>query len=305
MDHVELPIDGPFDLTGVKMVGKSSAPEAARDGGVYWRATRTPEGPASYAISKTQTHVTVRAWGPGAPWCLARAADLTGLSDQGWRTFNPTHPVLAAAKRKHPGMRLVKTHRVMEALAPYILGQLVTGAEKARAWRLVVHNLSERAPGPRDDLWLPPTRQAYLATPWFKYRSWGVLRKQAETLHRAAFSAKRMEEASAMPWAQANKRLQAIPGIGPWTAGMCGFLAMGMADAYPTRDYHFPRMVFYALAGEDSTHQGPPTEAEHARAEALLAPFAPNRGRVFQLIKGSGTLPSRKAPKAPVRPLGW
>ena len=47
-----------------------------------WRATRTPDGPATLhvAMDRSSAAVLATAWGPGAAWALERAPDLAGMT---------------------------------------------------------------------------------------------------------------------------------------------------------------------------------------------------------------------------------
>jgi hypothetical protein len=60
----------------------------------------------------------------------------------------------------------------------------------------------------------------------------------------------------------------------------------------PTGDWHFPRHVAFALAGEHF--------ADDARMLELLEPFRPQRGRVLRLLLASSPGPPRHAPRAEI-----
>lgn len=82
-----------------------------------------------------------------------------------------------------------------------------------------------------------------------------------------------------IPAADATEWLQRLPGIGPWTTGLTTAVAGGDAYAVPVGDLHIPRMVSYALTGEEGGDQ-----------EMLdaLEPFAENRQRVVRRVKMGG-----------------
>jgi 3-methyladenine DNA glycosylase/8-oxoguanine DNA glycosylase len=86
-------------------------------------------------------------------------------------------------------------------------------------------------------------------TPYWTFHQLGVERRRAEVLLRAARSAKRLEETVAMNMADAYRRLEAFPGVGPWTAAHVAVVALGDPDAVPLGDYHLPHSVGYALEG--------------------------------------------------------
>ena len=53
-----------------------------------------------------------------------------------------------------------------------------------------------------------------------------------------------------MPLDAARRRLQALPGLGPWSAAEVALVALGDPDAVSVGDYHLPHLVSWALAGE-------------------------------------------------------
>ena len=78
------------------------------DAGHVWRGTRTPEGPATLRVGSAPSVGEVRAsaWGPGAEWVLDSLPGLLGAHDD-WSGFEPRHPVLEEARRRHPHLRTV------------------------------------------------------------------------------------------------------------------------------------------------------------------------------------------------------
>ena len=73
--------------------------------------------------------------------------DLLGADDD-LSGFEPRHPVLVEAWRRHGDWRLGRSGLVMESLVPAILEQKVTGQEAFAGFRMLVHRYGERAPGP-------------------------------------------------------------------------------------------------------------------------------------------------------------
>ena len=261
-----------------------------------WRTTRTPDGPASMhvALLPGEQLVEVQAWGPGAAWALEAAPELVAAGDDS-AGFRPSHPVVAGLARRFPGLRIPRTRAVMEALVPAILSQKVTGGEARRAYQGLVRALAEPAPGPPGaaGLCLPPAPARLAAMPYWDFHRFGVERRRADTVRRACAVAPRMEEASALPAADAAVRLQVLPGIGPWTAAMVGLVALGDADAVPVGDFHFCHQVSWALAGE--------ARGTDERMLELLEPFRGHRGRVIRLIVAGGFREPRFGPRMEVR----
>src|SRR4051812_7314810 len=91
-----------------------------------WRAARTPDGPGTLHLARQGSAVAVRTWGPGGPWLRQRVPALLGHHDRPGDLV-PRHPVVAAAHRRHPGLRIGRSHQVLHALVPAVLAQRVTG----------------------------------------------------------------------------------------------------------------------------------------------------------------------------------
>ena len=142
--------------------------EGYGEGARHWRAMRTPFGPATLMVQPLPRlgEVVAEAWGEGAAWALEAVPALLGAHDDP-SGFEPRHPVLAAAHRRHPHWRLGRTDRVFEALLPSIVEQKVTGKEAFSGFRTLVHFYGERAPGPGRDrrLWLQPTAERLRRVP--------------------------------------------------------------------------------------------------------------------------------------------
>lgn len=261
------------------------------DGRDAWRATWTPEGPATLHLHQDGASVEVEAWGHGAGWAAANAPALCGDEDDD-SGFRPGHPLLSELHRRHPGLRLTRTRAVFEALVPAVVAQKVTSVEAHAGYRALVAALGEPAPGPVR-MTLPPPPQVLSRTPYWSFHRFGIERRRADVIIRAARSAKRLEETDAMDIATAYERLQAFPGIGPWTAAKVALVALGDADAVPVGDYNLPHSVGYAL-------EGTPRSSDERMLE-LLAPYRGHRARVIRLITLSGIAAPRFGPRKPLR----
>ncbi len=256
-----------------------------------WRATRTPDGPASTRLTVAGGRLSVTAWGPGAEWAVAAAPALVGEEDDA-SVFEPRHPVIADLHRRHPGFRIARSQAVFEAMVPVVLEQKVAGIQAHRAYAGLVWKLGEPAPGPLG-LRLPPSPAVLAATPYWAFHPFEVERKRAEVIRAAASRAARLDESAAMAREAAWRRLTALPGIGPWSAAQVGLVALGDADAVPVGDFHLPHLVAWALAGE--------ARATDERMLELLAPYAGQRGRAVRLLYlGAGAAP-RFGPRMKLR----
>ncbi|MFF4329546.1 DNA-3-methyladenine glycosylase family protein [Streptomyces sp. NPDC001591] len=258
--------------------------------GSVWRGTRTPLGPATLRVSRTPDGAEAEAWGPGAEWVLDGLPALLGADDDP-AAFVPRHRLVHASHRSRPGLRLTRTGLVLESLIPTVLEQKVTSDEAYRAWRRLVRRHGEPAPGPagRPELYVMPSARAWALIPSWDWHRAGVDMKRSATIVRAARVAARLEEAAAMELPQAAARLEAVPGIGPWTSAETLQRSNGAADAVTTGDLHLPGIIGYALTGN--------RDADDAEMLELLAPYAGQRHRAARLILLAGHTPPRRAPR--------
>jgi 3-methyladenine DNA glycosylase/8-oxoguanine DNA glycosylase len=255
------------------------------------RATRTPDGPATIALTVNGERLRVEAWGPGADRALDGAPALAGVED-GRDGFAPADRLLAELDRRMPGLRIGRSGAVLEALIPAILEQKVTGVEARRAYRAIIARWGEPAPGPFGLRLLPPP-EILARLPYEAFHPIGLERRRADLIRSVALRAARFEEIVDLPLPDAYRRLTALPGLGPWTAAEVALRALGDPDAVSVGDYHIPSMVGFALAGE--------RKATDARMLELLAPYRGHRGRVIRLLEASGIRPSARGPRMSVR----
>jgi 3-methyladenine DNA glycosylase/8-oxoguanine DNA glycosylase len=263
----------------------------------FWRATRTVNGPATLHVQQVGEQVFARAWGTGAECALEDVPALVGAGDDD-RGFEPMHPLLAELHRRFRGLRITRTQAVLEALVPTICEQKVTGVEARRSWLSLVRATGEPAPGPGaaapgPGLLLPPVPEVLAGLPSWAYHRFGLERKRADTIRRAAASAKRLEETTTMTPDAARRRLTAIPGVGPWSAAEVALVALGDPDAVSLGDWHRPHQVSWALAGEP--------RGDDDRMLQLLEPYRGQRGRVLRLLSAGHVWAPRLGPRMPIR----
>lgn len=252
-----------------------------------WRATRTPEGPATLRVrvggrAAGEDEVELTAWGEGARWLLEQGPALLGAEDDldGFAEIAATHPLLAEAHRTRPHLRLIRSGLVLEALIPAVLEQKVTTRSAYSAWRRLVRSYGEPAPGPDwmpAELCLPPTPHSWAMIPSWEWRRAEVDGKRAETIIRVCRRAPAVERLAALEPAEASAKLQTIAGIGPWTAAETLQRSHGAADLVSVGDLHLPRIVC-GILGAPGEHY------DDERMLELLAPFAPHRQRAVRLL---------------------
>jgi 3-methyladenine DNA glycosylase/8-oxoguanine DNA glycosylase len=294
-------IEGPFALREVLRLHLRGHgdPTMRLSSTEAWRAMRTPEGVATLRLAVTgRDRLRAQAWGTGAEWAVERAGPLVGADDDPLGAITPIRQavdrsaLLRRLVRDRPSLlRVGRTGLIIEALVPAILEQKVTGEEARRAWRFLVDRYGEAAPGPGAALRMrvPPAAATLAGLPYFAYHPAGVEQRRADVIRHAASRAEWLEAAVELGPAEADRRLQVLPGIGPWTAAEVTLRALGDPDAVPVGDYHLPHLVTYLLAGE--------RRGTDERMLELLEPYRPHRARILRLLEGSGAGPRRRGPR--------
>jgi len=283
--------------------GRSDPTFRIDEAGAVWRTSLTPDGPATIRVTApfraasapAGPLVLAQAWGPGADWLLDALPGALGLHDD-ISGFDPSgHPVLHQVARGHPGLRLGRSGRLMEALVPAVLEQKVLTIEAHRAWRILLAKFGGQPPGPAPrGMRVFPDPKTWRRIPSWDWHRAGVEGVRAQTIIRACTVADSLERLLAKTHEEADRLLRTIPGIGPWTSAETRQRAAGDPDAVSVGDAHLPDMVGWALAGRSATNDEEMLE--------LLGPYAGHRHRVTRLVKLSGLGgPPRRAPKLPVR----
>jgi 3-methyladenine DNA glycosylase/8-oxoguanine DNA glycosylase len=259
-----------------------------------WRASRTPTGMSTLHARLAGATVEAEAWGPGAAWELDHLPELLGETDRP-DALTARHPLVADLVRRFPGVRLTRTGRVVEALVPGVIEQKITGLEAARIYRRLVRTYGSPAPGPGASagLLVPPEPRRLATLPYHAYHPLGLEQLRADVLRRIGALAARLEASLAEGPEQARARLQAVAGIGPWTAAEATRIALGDPDAVSVGDFHLPSLVAFSLAGE--------TEADDERMLELLEPYRGQRARVLRLLELGGRSAGRRAPRMAAR----
>jgi 3-methyladenine DNA glycosylase/8-oxoguanine DNA glycosylase len=265
-------------------------------GDMWLRATATPVGTALLKVAASGDRVSARAWGAGAEWVLEQLPRLLGEGDQaeGFRPL-PEHPTLVQAQRRFGDYRIGRSDAVFESLAPACLEQVVTGKEAYLAFRLLVWEFGELAPGPTDDpdsaaygMRVAPAPQAWAKIPSWRYLAAGVEERRSKPLVRSAARAPALERTLRTDNASADRALRSMPGIGPWTSAEVRQRAHGDADAWSIGDYHVGKAISWALTGE---------KLDDDATEQILEPYRGHRFRVQMLLLMAGLRPPRRGPR--------
>lgn len=225
---------------------------------------------------------------------LALARAILGLDDDTTEfvAMARRDPRLAALARVHD-TRLGTTPTVFEAFAVAVIEQLVTGIEATASVRRLWREAGE--PVGHSELRAAPTAAAVRRVPMWRLREMGVGSRRAATLRNGALRGAALERLRDVPPEVAVTRLQALPGVGPWTANNLAKHGLGWSDAVPVGDVHAHYLVTEVLTGEQGD--------DDAMVEAL-APFRPHRARVVTLVetavfvgRGVGRVRRPRAPR--------
>jgi 3-methyladenine DNA glycosylase/8-oxoguanine DNA glycosylase len=288
--RLELALDGPLDLAaslGPLARGRGDRTIRIAPARAWW-ATRTTDGIATLGLTVNGECLTAEAWGPGADRLLARVPSLFSVGTG--TLVGDDDPRIAALARRRPGVRVLRTGAVVDALVAAILEQKVTGTEAHRAWHGLVRLHGEPAPGPPElGLRVLPAPKVLAAMPYWSYHVLGLEQRRAELIRAIARRASWFEAIVELPLTEAYARLRSVPGIGPWTAAEIGVRALGDVDAVSVGDFHLPNVVAYALAGEP--------RGDDARMLELLEPFRGRRALVVRLLELSGIQAPRYGPR--------
>lgn len=250
-----------------------------------YRATRAPTGPAALHLVVRGDELAAEAWGPGAEWVLDQLPALVGEHDD-LTGFDPGGGVVAELVRRHPGLRIGATHRVLEALVPAVCAHQVSGFEGTRAHRQVMQVFGEPAPGPRGaELIVPPDPRVLASAGYQELHPLGLERARADVIRRAAARSVTVEGVVDHPADEAERRLRSIAGVGSWTAAVVRQVALGDADAVPVGDERSKHLVAWAFLGEP--------RGTDAQMLELLEPFRGHRGRVLRLLRAERPVPHR------------
>ena len=244
------------------------------------RAMRLASGPATLVVAWRGSRVTAQAWGEGATEALDLAPGLVGDLDDA-PALVAHHPIVGELARRLPGLRLTRGAPVVEMLVNSIIGQKVTGLEARRSQRLLLAQLGEPAPGPCRLRVLPPPEQL-ARIPYWAFHPLGLERRRADTIRAAAAIAPRLEQIRYMTADDARRRLESVPGVGPWSAHYLMMRSYGFLDCVPVGDTGLTSGLkeFFALD----------VRPDKVETLALMERFSPYRSlATFHLWQRHGT----------------
>ncbi|MCU1599155.1 MAG: 3-methyladenine glycosylase [Glaciihabitans sp.] len=265
------------------------------DGPALWRTVNTTAGVATLHLVDRGGEIHATAWGPGAEIAIAGVPELCGQGDD-WSGLDLSpHPFLAEVLRTSPGLRLLRTNNVLEALIAAILEQKVTNIEARRAWRYLLTKYGTEPPGPAPHgMRVIPSAEAWRRIPSWEWHRAGVGPQRSETAVKVASVAASLERTLALGRGgiEVAKKLRSLPGVGVWTAAETTQRSHGDPDSPSVGDYHLPALVGYALVGKPVDDDG---------MLELLAPYAGHRQRVMRLIMASGVRKPMRGPRMTIQ----
>lgn len=286
----------PFDVgstvSPLRRGGGDPCHHVAADG-AHWHASRMPSGEVTFRLAQDGPDgACARAWGPGAEEFLDGLDRMLCLEED-LDGFAPRHPTLIEAHRRVPGLRMLRTGLVIEALIPAILEQKVHTKSSWAAWRALVREFGTKAPGPAPaGLLVAPDAETWRRIPSWRFHRANVGPQRSQTIVRAARVAESIERTAGVDPAEAARRLRSIPGIGVWTVAETAQRAFGDADALSVGDYHLAATVGWSLLGH-------PID-DDAMVE-YLEPLRPHRYRAVRLLMLSGQARKPKfGPRDPI-----
>jgi 3-methyladenine DNA glycosylase/8-oxoguanine DNA glycosylase len=269
-----------------------SDPTFRVDASGLWRTLRTPAGAATMHLQQESSGIGVTAWGPGAEWAIAGVPELLGSADD-WDGLDLSEsPLLAEARRRHPGLRLLRTRQVFEMLLVAVLEQKVTGQQAKQSWRSLLTKYGETPPGPAPaGMRVFPEIAVWRRVPSWDWHRAGVGPQRADTIMRALAVADGLGRSIDDDPGAAEKKLRTVPGIGVWTAAETLQRSHGADDHPSIGDFNLPKLVGWTLAGHAVDDDG---------MLELLEPWRGQRQRVVRLIELVGTMP-RFAPRITIQ----
>jgi len=273
------PVDLAATIGPLRHGSRDPCHQLAADGSI-WRTSAMPSGPVTYRLSQLSTHeVRCQAWGSGSGELLAGLSELLGDSDDN-SSFEPAHPKLVDAHRRHRGLRIPRTGQVLESLIPAVLEQKVTGKEAFHSWYVLVTRYGPAAPGPAPSaMRVPPTAEQWRLIPSWEFHRAGVDPQRSRTIVSCARVSVQLERCSELSPQDAQRRLMSVSGVGEWTAAEVGQRALGNADALSVGDYHLSGIIGWTMLGR------PIDDAEMVE---YLEPLRPHRHRAVRLLQVSG-----------------
>jgi 3-methyladenine DNA glycosylase/8-oxoguanine DNA glycosylase len=265
------------------------------EGPALWRTVNTEAGPATLHVVQRGDDIHATAWGAGAAIAIAGVPELCGAGDDWSELDLSPHPYLWEVWRGMPGLRLLRTNAVFEALMAAIFEQKVTSIEARRSWRHLLTKFGTEPPGPAPQgMRVFPGAEVWRRIPSWEWHKAGVGPQRSATAMRASVVASSLERTLGLGRGGVDvaKKLRSLPGVGVWTAAETTQRSHGDPDSPSVGDYHLPSTVGLALIGMPVDDDG---------MLELLEPYAGHRQRVMRLIVATGIHKPLRGPRMTIQ----
>lgn len=197
--------------------------------------------------------------------------------DDGAAAFAPSNEKLAQLHRRLAGLRLLRVPWVFDVACGAVLQQRIAFVDAVKQFGRIAKAFGARV----GEGAAFPDGPTLAKVPLYELQRLGVDAQRARTLHALAKSeAQRPFLSADTSFDEIVRRLELLPGIGPWTMGMIRGYGLGDSDATIVGDLGLPHLVCWALAGE-------PRGTDERMLE-LLEPFRGHRFRVTRLLHAAG-----------------
>ncbi len=213
----------------------------AADGDRLLRAWGPPERPWVLSVEPRRDRWLVRAWGAGPSEARQAARDLFSLDDpiEEFYALTRREPVLRGTERAFRGLRLPRDAHLYESLLHAIVGQQLSVAAANSIKRRLFADLASPlladgievpcVPGPRELLDAGPERLRRAGLSGAKVRALLEIARASSDLGEA-------RTLRAGPLDAAVAGLEALPGVGRWTAENVLLRGAGRRDVFVAGD---------------------------------------------------------------------
>jgi AraC family transcriptional regulator of adaptative response / DNA-3-methyladenine glycosylase II len=238
---VPIPADFDFDWTLGFLAARVVASLENLEDGEYRRSLRVDGQPISMAVRVEPGELTVRSSPRLPPTKLRRLVTRMFDLDVDLGAFHRLaagDPLLSGLVAARPWIRLPQYLDPFEGTVRAILGQQVSLAAASTMVDRLVRRVGD--PAPDFGLLAFPRPESVAALGHEGLLSLGLTRAKAATLHGLAVAVLDgtvdWDWLRAAPAAEAEAALDALPGIGPWTASYVRMRTLGDRDAFPASD---------------------------------------------------------------------
>jgi 3-methyladenine DNA glycosylase/8-oxoguanine DNA glycosylase len=259
---VRIPLPPGFDFTWALgfLAARTVASLESVAGGVYRRSVRLNGRPVTLTLRESSGGASRAILATASPQlstrevkaAVTRMLDLDADVDR-FRRLARRDPILASIVRRRSGIRLPQLLDPFEGLTRGILGQQVSVAGASTLVDRLVRLVSATPPTSSASLLAFPTAAEVADIGEERLRTIGLTRARAATMigvaTRIAGGGLDLEALRGAPAEDAQAALEALPGIGPWTASYVRMRALGDRDAFPAADLGVIKAM--AAAGVD------------------------------------------------------